>query len=1589
MSNKPHQPPSKISAPATLHSEEVPRSHAPSRPSWGRRWLGRIGSLKLAVVVLTLYAMTVGWATLVDNRYGATAVAWGIYRSTWFATLNVVLGINVLGSVLARFPWKKRHIGFLMTHTGILLIMIGSSVTWRSGVDGVMGVFEGRNASSIVTDERVLELSIDGKTRTIPLAPGPFSWAMLRNEGTDGSELSRFPWRLCGNGKPQTIYVDESVHIEMVDWMAQVRLIPLNTETKNASTSPRWTYPTPSPEPLEVTIQPVPFPGRDATRADREAWVDRGLRAAQLKISHFVRGGSTSVSPPTTCWLLLDESESARFRRMAGEILTPETLTDAEDFERVRYAETLTPEMSRFTEVFGADVKTVVTLSLRSRNRDAGFGVTLHEFERRFNPGSQQASYYASVVDLTKPDGTVVQKDQRITMNEPIEFQGTRLFQTSWRGPWTPGHPFYDTIEPVESEATQLYMTVLSANRDPGSGWKYVGSLLLLAGMTIVFVQKTRFRTERMVKPMEKALDAASKTSTIIFAICVAALSGFSMAGISNPSCATAAEMDATVESAKETVDPTKETVESTKETVESTNGTAEPANGTAETVSETAESVKETADPTKETAESANWESTETPFMGAETDTVVDWNAWGQLPVLSRGRIRPLDTVARQWADEVTDRERPLVSPPDGETPQAKLAAKLLFPDGKTRRFMAGEILFGWMAAPELWREIPLLRASHEELRNYLELPLHDDHGGRYRLTTLAQLSANPKYQQWLGTLGGTTPDDGTTPGVGGPTSPRVRTLLETLYSHAGMVYQFGLDPSQPLPIADYQRDRTYHQYRSHDRFLTGLTQTISAWRGLAANPLAREILEIPMGPSSSENREASENNKAGEDGGDGKNEDREPQTAWSVTGIAVMKLHRWTISPEEASRYGLSTPEPDAVLSIREIDESLAILESVANQMADRLTGARTAFFATGYETETSQHSADSEESSTRPKLTDAQLKELRTTAYEFRSLARRATESRYALTMVAPGPAIVPSLELSPLDPRRPEEETIPVWLDLRTVLCGSESLLADYPQQEMAAVREAWRMAVDDYRTDRSDRDARFARSLARVVESIRTFGEAVSTKRDARIRACTAADSSERTAVDGELVLATRYPTQSATRLEFFYNGLRPFMVTWATALASMIFFGVVRMVPLPRVRRLAFLGGSGFLLLSILFCLCGFTLRTLISHRAPVATLFETLIFVGLVAAILGFGLTFRVLTERGWRIAWLRTMSPWRREVRDAIAAGRLGAIGVWGWWFLRILIGVGIFILLSVVPYGESGRSILSLLPAGTSVGRLIAWNVGLILLVATVWFGPRLLVAAIVSIGTITWDLFHRPISEMIEATYKRQIAAAMGAIFAFVTTFLAYWFPETFSPSMDRLMPVLGDQFWLASHVLTITASYGAGAIGWGLGNIALGYYLFGTYTPENAARQIAFRPPEICQTLAGYNYFAILIAVCLLTLGTILGALWADVSWGRFWAWDQKEVWSLVTIFVYMVILHGRYTGWLGNFGMAAGATIGAASILMAWFGVSFLLPGGLHSYASLDSQSMQRPLIVAIVVLLVNLSLVFAAGWRLRSERSR
>ncbi len=220
-------------------------------------------------------------------------------------------------------------------------------------------------------------------------------------------------------------------------------------------------------------------------------------------------------------------------------------------------------------------------------------------------------------------------------------------------------------------------------------------------------------------------------------------------------------------------------------------------------------------------------------------------------------------------------------------------------------------------------------------------------------------------------------------------------------------------------------------------------------------------------------------------------------------------------------------------------------------------------------------------------------------------------------------------------------------------------------------------------------------------------------------------------------------------------------------------------------------------------------------------------------------------------------------------------------------------------------------------------------------------------------------------------VLESIFRRGIIILAAALVSTLGFVLADQLPLTFSPALQPLQAVLRSNYWLVVHVLTIVSSYAPFALAWGLGNLNLGLILF---APGERA---------LIRTMTQFCYRAIQIGVLLLFLGTMLGGFWAAESWGRFWGWDPKEVWALIALLCYLIPLHARYVGWVGDFGLSVAAAVCFASVVMAWYGVNFVLGAGLHSYGfgSGDDRWIY-------LTGLANISLVVHAAWRLLgSER--
>lgn len=209
---------------------------------------------------------------------------------------------------------------------------------------------------------------------------------------------------------------------------------------------------------------------------------------------------------------------------------------------------------------------------------------------------------------------------------------------------------------------------------------------------------------------------------------------------------------------------------------------------------------------------------------------------------------------------------------------------------------------------------------------------------------------------------------------------------------------------------------------------------------------------------------------------------------------------------------------------------------------------------------------------------------------------------------------------------------------------------------------------------------------------------------------------------------------------------------------------------------------------------------------------------------------------------------------------------------------------------------------------------------------------------------------------------------KITVAATALLAFFVLMTAGH--SNYDPQLSNLQPVL-KSYWLVIHVAVITISYGFLALGFILGLINLFIFLF--KSTRNATRL-----DMIIRELTLTNEMTLTVGLFLATVGTFLGGVWANESWGKYWGWDSKETWALVIVITYAIVMHLRLIPKLkGPFTFNTASVIGFGSVIMTFVGVNYYLSKGLHSYAA-DEKSV-FPLWAWMIILCL-LLLIVSAG---------
>ncbi len=861
-------------------------------------------------------------------------------------------------------------------------------------------------------------------------------------------------------------------------------------------------------------------------------------------------------------------------------------------------------------------------------------------------------------------------------------------------------------------------------------------------------------------------------------------------------------------------------------------------------------------------------------------------WASWEELPVYHNGRVMPLVTFAEETVELICGRANPLLGP---ERPSPEIDH--LFPNGAKRRFSASELIFSWIVEPELWEDIPFLRASHEELRELLGLPLRGEGGERLLYAPPRVVAQSVRFRENLRQI---------SKKVEGSTAQRGRvplTPFETSCQRLAQAYRlfrmviFRSRPNAPVPE---------HLWEQLVEVSIAFRECRDSWRQVGEVLAAEDI------------------------------------AAYRNLGQHLTKIQQLLhqlVENQGSDNAVVSTVE----VALTELRRTAAALESEALILRDFLFN--------------------------RPRPEDlrpeewqqlrAQSNRLVSAAASLRGRLRNAHlelyEAEYALRVV---PALDPGIGGDG------GEEDCRVWYALSTVLDGSPYLWAGVPEEKLRAVRDNFGRVAEIYRSGAIAKDPRsFTAQLEEFSLALGDLGR----------WACANRKVAPTASQDDEFWRLTSYPHPKSLRPEIMYHRLQPFFWACFASGVAVVGFGLSFGV----TRKLAFVVGVVGLLGAAAFVGVGLMFRAQITGYVPVTNMFETVVFVAMVTAILGLWIVlwpwFGVALLRAWRMTAIPSSFEATALTEQDLSFAPARWWNRWGWINagLRLLLGIATLVALTSIRSGsKGGEPVFYLLPPVSSAGVMllndwVVWLVGLSVVLVAAWFVPRVLLTVLFTPALVPFTLKEIPSSERWKETSTRLTLAVVSAAVTLLAALVAYLAPIS-GKRIAPLMPVLRDNFWLALHVLTITASYGAGALVWGLANLSLAHFLLGRYqlvkvtdTENNGGvtSPVTVKlPPEACLSLARFMYRGMQVAVLLLAAGTIFGGLWADVSWGRFWGWDSKEVWALIALLVYLGILHGRLVGMLNEFGLAVGAIVGATAIIVAWYGVNFVFGSGLHSY---------------------------------------
>jgi ABC-type transport system involved in cytochrome c biogenesis permease subunit len=225
-------------------------------------------------------------------------------------------------------------------------------------------------------------------------------------------------------------------------------------------------------------------------------------------------------------------------------------------------------------------------------------------------------------------------------------------------------------------------------------------------------------------------------------------------------------------------------------------------------------------------------------------------------------------------------------------------------------------------------------------------------------------------------------------------------------------------------------------------------------------------------------------------------------------------------------------------------------------------------------------------------------------------------------------------------------------------------------------------------------------------------------------------------------------------------------------------------------------------------------------------------------------------------------------------------------------------------------------------------------------------------------------------------LLEAIYQNAIGSVAAGLIGFGTLLIAHHL-SLGGDTLEMMRAVLDSNFWLATHVVVITIGYAATFLA---GFLALIYIVRGVFTPS--------LDQATADALNRMVYGIVCFATLFSLIGTVLGGIWADQSWGRFWGWDPKENGALIIVLWNAIILHARWGGLVKPRGLMMLAVFGNIVTSWSWFGTN-MLGVGLHSYGFMDAAFWWLSAFIVSQLAFIAVAALPPERWRSQPFRAR